>query len=272
MVNSGVKKSSTVLKALRVLEEIGEHNGGISLSDLAGLIDLDRSTTYRILMTLADAGYLIRSEESKKFRLSYKLLSVSRHLLGNTGFDDLIRDALANLSRKTHEAANFSVLDGDQAVICMQSRGSHLLSADFKIGDRSHLHCTSIGKVLLAQQSEKFIQTFLSRPLPKVASQTITDPNELRLELERVRVAGFAFDVKEFADDMCCVAVPVFGPNGALLGGINFSGPMTRINPKRMDELAQVLLAATNELSLSMRSSPALGRRTADKTPLGVTM
>jgi len=249
---SQIKRSSTVLKALRVLEEIGEHVNGLSLSEVTAIVDLDRTTTYRLLTTLLDAGYLIRSEETKKYRLSYKLVSVARLLLASAGPDEIIRETLTKLSRQTQEAANFSVLSGYQAVIRMVSKGSHLLSVDFKVGDRSDLHCTSIGKVLLAQQSESFIDEVLSRPLPKVASQTITDPAVLRQELAKVRERGYAVDVLEFADDMCCVAAPVFGANGTLLGGINLAGPSTRFGPKRRHELAQILLKATAELSQAL--------------------
>jgi DNA-binding IclR family transcriptional regulator len=249
-----VKKSSTVRKALKILEEVGNHEGGIALSDIAAAADLDRSTAYRLLTTLVDAGFLIRSDETKKYGITYKLISISRLLLANTGPDDVIRSKLAELSRQTQEAANFSVLDGDQAVIRLQSKGSHLLSVAFKIGDRSDLHCTSIGKVLLAEQSDRFVQRILSRPLPKVASQTLTDPADLLRELEKIRQQGYAFDVREFADDMCCVAAPLFGARGKLLGGINFAGPITRMGPERMLELAAILQKATKELSDAMQS------------------
>jgi IclR family KDG regulon transcriptional repressor len=260
MSTNGVKKSSTVLKALKMLEETGKHANGISLTEIATVAELDRSTAYRLLATLVEAGYLVRSEETKKYRLSYKLVSISRLLLAATGPDDLIRETLADLSRRTQETANFSVLDGQQAVIRLQSKGSHLLSVAFKVGDRSHLHCTSIGKVLLAQQGERFIQDVLSRPLPKVAPKTITDPNELRIELEKIRINGYALDVLEFAEDMCCVAAPIFGPKGKLLGGINFAGPRSRFSSERMEELAKLLLQATQGLSDAMHEDAAQER------------
>lgn len=251
-VVKGLKMSSTVLKALKIIEEVGDHRHGVALYDVAAAVDLDRSTTYRLLTTLVDAGYLVRSEETKRYRLSYKLISISRFLLADIGPEDLIRKKLEELSRLTQEAAHFSVLDGSQAVIRLRAKGSHLLSVAFKIGDRSDLHCTSIGKVLLAHQDERFIETILSRPLPKVASQTITDPDQLRLELEKVRKQGYAFDELEFAEDMCCVAAPLFGPRGKLLGGVNLSGPRTRLGAERLVELAQILIKATKELSETM--------------------
>lgn len=247
-----VKKSSTVLKALKIIEEVGDHRNGVALGDVAAAVELDRSTAYRLLGTLVDAGYLIRSEETKRYRLSYKLISISRYLLADIGPEDIIRKKLEELARITQEAAHFSVLDGNQAVIRLRAKGSHMLSVAFKIGDRSDLHCTSIGKVLLAYQDAKYLDKFLTRPLPKVASKTITDPDKLRLELERVRRQGHAFDELEFAEDMCCVAAPLFGPRGKLLGGINLAGPRSRLGPARMEELAQILVTAAKELSDSM--------------------
>ena len=102
MSTHSIKKSSTVLKALRMLEEIGEYANGISLSEVAAVTELDRSTAYRLLATLVDAGYLVRHEETKKYKLSYKLVSISRLLLATTGPDDLIRETLAHQHTHFH--------------------------------------------------------------------------------------------------------------------------------------------------------------------------
>ena len=238
MKKTTVKKSSTVLKTLRMLETISEHGGEMALSDIAQTAELDRSTAYRLLRTLEEAGYVAQSETTKRYRLSYKVLSLGQPMLRKAGLDDIIIGALRQLAQATHETANFQVLDGEEAVIRLQAKGSQLLSVDFKVGDRSRLHCTSIGKALLAHQDREFVDAIIDKGLDKVASRTITSPDDLRAELARVRNQGYATDEFEFADDLCCVAAPVLTSDGTLCGGINFAGPKSRFDAAHVAGIA----------------------------------
>lgn len=257
MSEPNVKLSSTVFKALRTLETVAELGGDVSLNDVAEAVELDRSTAYRLLTTLVSAGYLLRSADSKKYRLSFKLLSVGRSLLSNMESDSVIRDALEGITKQTQETVNFSVLDHFQTVIRIQSTGSQLLAVNFKVGDRASLHCTSIGKLILAYQDSAFVERVIARGLPKAASNTITDPEVLRGELAVIRQQGYASDVHEYSDDLCCVAAPIFGPNGRLIGGINFSGPDTRFSGVGMDRLRDLLVNASREVSFALGATPA---------------
>jgi len=120
---------------------------------------------------------------------------------------------------------------------------------DFQIGDRAPLHCTSIGKIFLAFEDARLVERVIRNGLPKRARKTITDPDRLRAEVQRVRRQGYAFDDFEFADDMRCVAVPVFGKDGKLVGGISLSGPSSRHSQARLEELRDCALDAGRHLS-----------------------
>lgn len=249
MAISSVSKSSTVLRALKVLEVVGETREAISAADVAQEIGADRSTTYRMLATLEDAGYVVRDESGRKFKLSFKVISLGRNLMAEDELDELIRAALRELAAKTQEAVNYSVLEGHETVIVMRVKGSHLVSVDFQVGDRAAVHCTAIGKVLLAFQSRAYIEDVISHGLPLVAKNTITDPNVLRTELERIRLQGYAIDDGEFADEMRCIAFPIFGSGGKIRGGINFSGPSTRFTYEKLDELRDLALQVAGRLT-----------------------
>ena len=263
MKKTTVKKSSTVLKTLRMLETISENGGEMTLSDIAQTAELDRSTAYRLLRTLEEAGYIAQSETTKRYRLSYKVLSLGQPMLRKAGLDDIIIGALKQLAQATHETANFQVLDGEKAVIRLQAKGTQLLSVDFKVGDRSRLHCTSIGKALLAHQDPEFVDLIIAKGLDKVASRTITDPDDLRAELARVRDQGYATDEFEFADDLCCVAVPVLTADGVLCGGINFAGPKSRFDAAHVAELRDALLETTGNLRFLLDRVEPTGRGAA---------
>jgi DNA-binding IclR family transcriptional regulator len=103
--------------------------------------------------------------------------------------------------------------------------------------------------LLLAHQDEAFARKVIARGLPRMARRTITDPELLLAELRRVRRQGFAYDEFEFADDMRCVAVPVFGSGGVLRGGVSLSGPSSRYTQEKLVALRDCALGEARELS-----------------------
>jgi DNA-binding IclR family transcriptional regulator len=242
-------KSATALRALRVLEILGEARGPVGVAEVARGIGADRSTAYRMLMTLHDAGYVLRDESGKNYQLGYKLLSLSSALLNADERSEIILEAIRGLSAETGETVHYCILDRDATVLVYRAKGTQLVSVDFKIGDRAALHCTSIGKALLAYQDARLAEEIIARGLPKVAPNTITDAEAFRTELQKVRRQGFAFDDLEFHDDMRCIAVPVFEAGGAVRAGISLSGPASRYSLAKLEELKDRSLVAARNLA-----------------------
>jgi DNA-binding IclR family transcriptional regulator len=242
-------KSVTALRALRVLEILGAARVPVGVAEVASGIGADRSTAYRMLMTLHDAGYVLRDESGKNYQLGYKLLSLSSALLNADERSEIILEAIRELSAETGETVHYCILDRDATVLVYRAKGTQLVSVDFKIGDRAPLHCTSIGKALLAYQDARLAEEIIARGLPKVAPNTITDAETFRTELQKVRRQGFAFDDLEFHDDMRCIAVPVFEASGAVRAGISLSGPASRYSLAKLEELKERSLVAARNLA-----------------------
>jgi DNA-binding IclR family transcriptional regulator len=254
--NNNGATSSTALKALRVLEAVAESSQPMGLSHVAECVGIDRSTTYRMLNTLVDAGYIIRDDLSKRYSLSYKLISLSRYLLADNEVSRLSRQILDRITTVTHETVHLCILDGPQTVLVQKVKGTQLVAVDFQIGDRSPLHCTAIGKALLAFQDVRFIEEIIAAGLPKMGSKTITDPAAFRKELHLIRSQGYAIDDHEFSDNMRCIAAPVFEQDGRVRWGISMSGPSSRFTPEKLDELKGPLLEAAWDLSERLGGTP----------------
>jgi DNA-binding IclR family transcriptional regulator len=242
-------KSATALRALRVLEILGASRAPTSVAEVAGGIGADRSTAYRMLMTLIEAGYVVRDERTRNYQLSYRILALGKWLLSEDEQSAPILACLKDIADRTGETVHYSVLDRDAAALLFRAKGTQLVTVDFQIGDRAPLHCTSIGKVLLAFEDVRLVERVIEGGLPKVAPNTITDPQAFRAELQRVRVQGYAYDDLEFTDDMRCVAVPVFGNGAVVKGGISLSGPSSRYTPQRLEDLKDVAVSAARRLS-----------------------
>jgi DNA-binding IclR family transcriptional regulator len=245
-------KSATALRALKVLEALAQSRHALSASEVAAIIDVERSTAYRMLMTLMEAGYVVRDQRQRAYRLGFKVLTLSRALLSGSERSELVAASLREISERSGETAHYSVLERDCSVLVQRSTGTQLVTIDFQVGDRGPLHCTSIGKVLLAYQDPAVIEAAILRGLPRFARNTITDPAQFRAELRKVRAQGYAYDEMEFADDMRCVAVPVIESDGQVTSGISLSGPASRYNRQKLRELRDCAMAAARKLSLNL--------------------
>ena len=252
-------KSATALRALKVLEALAQSRDALSATEVAGIIGAERTTAYRMLMTLMEAGYVVRDHRARAYRLGYKVLTLSRALLSGNEKTELVAACLREISARTGEAAHYSVLERDCAVLVQRSTGTQLVTIDFQVGDRAPLHCTSIGKVLLAYQDSAAIEAAILVGLARFARNTITDPSRLRAELRKVRAQCYAYDDMEFADDMRCVAVPVIEKDGRVTSGISLSGPASRYSRQKLRELRNCAMAAARELSLSLGGTVADG-------------
>lgn len=243
-------KSTTALRALRVLEALSASRQPLSVADVAANVGIERTTAYRMLITLVDAGYVLRDASMRGYRLGYKIVSLSRPLLSSSELSERVAECLREISSRTGESVHYSVLDRDGTVLVHLAKGIQLVTIDFQVGDRGQLHCTSIGKLLLAYQGQPAIEAAIRRGLPKVARNTITSADKLRAELRKIRAQGYAFDDMELADDMRCVAVPVFGKDGGVAGGISLSGPLSRFSLQRLRELRDCSLEVTRRYGL----------------------
>ncbi|WIY52597.1 IclR family transcriptional regulator [Devosia sp. YIM 151766] len=241
--------SATALKALSVLDFLGEQQRPLSVIEVATGMGADRATAYRMLMTLVQAGYVTRDESAKSYALSLKVLSLTRNLIREDDRALQIVSCIRQIAEETGETVHYSMLEGDSAVLLFRAKGTQRVSVDFQIGDRSALPSTSIGKVLLAYQDARFTDAVIAKGLPQVAPKTITDPDALRRELALVRAQRYAFDDMEFAPDMRCVAVAVFERGGIVPGGIAISGPSSRFDIAKLKELREVLLSHAKALS-----------------------
>jgi DNA-binding IclR family transcriptional regulator len=241
-------KSTTALRAISVLEFLAASAGPVAVAQVAEAIHADRSTAYRMLMTLLEAGYVRRNGSDTHYQLSYKLLSLTKGLLNDGERTELIAAGLRRISAETQETAHYSVFDRDACVLVQRSKGTQLVAVDFQIGDRSPLHCSSAGKVLLAYLDMRRVEEIMTRGLPRFAINSMTTPEALHQELALVRAQGYALDDREFHDDMRCVSVPVFDKSGTT-AAISLSGPSSRFTIEKLHELRGPITAVANDLS-----------------------
>lgn len=240
-MNRDSNKSSTVLKAFRVLEAVADSAAHPSAAELSRQLEMDRVTVYRMLRTLEAAGYLTMNAENKRFALTNRTLALAKPFLGVTDETARIDALLTAVATRTGETCHFSELSGVETVLTRRVKGRQLVAVDFQIGNRCELHATSVGKAILAFQPSEFIQDYMRLDMVGYTPRTITDPDKLDTELATIRELGVGFDMEELSLGMNCVAVPVHALDDKVEAGISISGPAFRLTPERLEELGKVM-------------------------------
>ena len=174
----------SVRRALRALELISE-SGECGVTELGRKLGVHKATASRLVATLAERGFVERDPITEKYRLGFGLIALAGAAVGA---NDLVRSArpiLEDLAERTRETVNVGVLSGDAVVYVDQVAGTRSIVSVNWVGQRTPLHCTSNGKVLLAFMREDARDRLLAEPLPRLTPRTITDPERLRRPAHR---------------------------------------------------------------------------------------
>lgn len=214
-------------KAFGILEKIVEcQREGISLSEIVYSNGLPKSSAYRILKTFVHLGYIFFDPETEKYKPTLKLTALGSQILENFDLKSQVHPYLLEASKETGHTCHLVILDGDMGVyldkIEVGEYGIKLFSAP---GKRVPLHCTAVGKVLLASMPEEKRRDILSRGLPEFTPKTITDPQKLEECIQQVLHQGFAVDQEEITRGIICVAAPIHNPGGEVIAAISITFP-----------------------------------------------
>jgi len=222
----------SVSRALELLKTFSGAQSELSLAEISRRLNLNRSTTFRLLVTLQAHDYLEQDRESRKYRLGVTCLELGSVFLNQS---DIRKEALPILSRlrdECKEAVHLARLAGSEVVYLEKLEG--LLPIGImgsRVGGRAPAHCTGLGKAMLAYLPETEIcQLYAESGLHRFTPNTITDVTELLSELVSIRERGYAIDNEEHEPDVKCVAVPIWNYRQKVVGAISVSGPASRID------------------------------------------
>lgn len=248
------------MRGVRVLELLAEHSEGLNLVEIAAALRLPVNSTQRISLTLCELGYAQRDAVSKRFFLTSKLLSVGCRGLAEHSLVERALDVMRELRDAAKETVLLGVLNGDEVVCLEQVLSLHAFKFSVDPGLRAPLYSSAPGKVLWAFQSDAQRAAMLARiPLVPLTAHTITSPEAMADELERVRQLGYATDCGEGLDGCHCVAAPIVDHRGYPLAAIWVSGPAYRLKETMFPDVARLVIAHAQRISQRLgHSGPSL--------------
>ena len=249
----------SVVRALTLLDALGNSQGEIGIAELSRRVGFHVSTVHRLLATLVAQGYGRQNPETGRYALGAKAFHLAESYLAQMDLRHAVRPALERLCRETGETANLVILDGKDALYLDKVESPQSLRIFSRIGRRAPLHCTAAGKVLLASRSRGEVDVLLGRkPLEALTRFTITSRSQLRRELEKVQEQGYALDLEECEAGANCIAFPLRDAEGRVEASLSVSGPSVRLTPKRMEDLIPLMRRMAGDISSQLGwSSPA---------------
>ena len=240
-------------RAFAILEEVARKREGINLAELSKAVGLHNSTTFHLVKTMVQLGYISQMRESKRYRIGSGLFTLAAGALEENAVLELATPVLESLTRETGEAAHFAIRSGNEIVVIARTAGSGMLQfSDRTVATRTS-HATALGKVLLAALPPQELAQFIAgMEMRRYTPKTIVGREALLRELEEVRRKGIAFDDGEFDAELRCVAVPVYDFAGRVAGAIGISGPIWRLSLQSLQDKAKQARVSAAELSTGL--------------------
>lgn len=238
------------MRLLQILECLAENRTPMRLQDLAKQAGMTQSTVLRYLYTLQDANYIYQEEETSRYALTWRVCRLSQNLNSLLGLRNITTPFINQL------ANSFSIgvcLVVDQNFECMyldciDNPNSPTLQ---RIGRQAPLHATGSGKVLLSEYSQPKLNEYISTTgLKRYTEYTITDPDKLKEELEKVRERGFGTDEQECELGLRCISMPLRDYSGSVIAAMSIFGNLSDMYDQRLyEELLPALKNATTVIS-----------------------
>jgi DNA-binding IclR family transcriptional regulator len=239
----------TLEKGLRILEAVASQRRGVTLTELARLLDVSKSTVHRFLATLQEVGYVERFEGGDRYRPGIKTLALAGSFLDTLAIRDAAAFYLADLALRTGETAHLGLLTGSEIVLIDTAETPNCLRVHSSVGMRLPAHSTAGGKAMLAFLPESQLRPVIAGGLPRRTSRTLVSDATLRARLAEVRSTGYAIEDEEETEGVRGVAAPVFDFDRRVAGAIGVSAPAVRMSIEKAHALAPAVGEAAEQVS-----------------------
>jgi DNA-binding IclR family transcriptional regulator len=261
-----VKPNNQLSRGLSIIECLSVF-GSLTTEELSVETGIPRSSVYRILGILEGRNYVLKSKKGLEdaWGLDLKLLTLSARILSRVDLKTEIRDILVKLAEDTMEIVQLARLQEDKVLIVDNIRKYSSMVGGAQEGTLLSINTCVAGLVFGAfLEPEQLENVLKTAELPRFTQYTITDPDELRREFDRVRRRGYALDDQYNAIGHRCIGAPVFDHTGKIVAEINISGHISTISDDRIEELAAKVKSRAAEASRRMGYSPEIGNYIAD--------
>ncbi|WP_198969277.1 IclR family transcriptional regulator [Xylophilus sp. ASV27] len=248
-------------QGLAVLHVFDGDRPALTLSEIAASLGWSRTKPFRFVHTLEKLGYLARDESGRAFRLTSRSMQLGFAYLSRVPLVELAQPVLDRLRTQVAASAHLAILESSEVVYIAQARVKLPTAINIHVGSRLPAYATSIGRILLAHQSEDALDEIIgAQPLQAHTAKSTVDPKTLRRNLRQAREQGFIFNDGEFQEGIRSVAAAILDARGNAVAGINATATSYVFDD---ETVATVVIPAV--CSAAMELSRSLGFAERDK-------
>lgn len=254
---SQVKTIQSVNRALDIMDALQGADGPLTLTELAELLKLNKTTVFHLIKTLELRNYVAMDQKTSRYSLGLKVFRLGQAVEKKTAILTLALPLMRKIRDKYNETLHLGLFQesGDtiHATYVEKVETTNPIRLESRIGHPVPLHCTALGKLFLSFLSpERLSKVMGEEPFTRYTATTPTTYDVLVKELETSRSRGWFFDNQEFQDNVYCIAVPVLDGMGAIVAGISISMPARRLPKNMKSRIVDDMVAMSRELSMKM--------------------
>lgn len=244
----------SLAKGMHVLHTLANSREPLGLVELSRRSGTNNATVTRICHTFAELGY-VRRDRQRRFHLTPKLLSLGYASMNSLSWRQLAQHYLEWLAEKTGETVNLSVLQGNELMYLVRINNTgRILPFDLQLGSRLPLHCTSMGKSLLAFLDKEELDRILTGyEFSSLTHRTISNESDFRQELARVKGQGYAMNDEELSVGLRSVSAPIMDSDGHAIAALNIAVPTRRVSREELEQrLAPMALETAGKIQRAL--------------------
>ena len=240
-------------RALWLMNALAECPQGLSLSEVAHRVQLPTSTVHRLLTTLQNERYVRFESDRSVWLIGVQAFQVGSTFVRSRDIVAMARPYMRRLMEESGETVNLAISDRTEVVYLAQVECHKMMRAIAGPGGRANMHCSGVGKALLAYASPSELGEILqNKSLPRETPKTISKPDALKADLAKIRKRGYAIDDEENAVGLRCVAAVIFDEHAEPLAGLSVSGPMARMTDARIPVLGNAVFQIAAEITAEL--------------------
>ena len=225
---------SSVANSIRLLTSFSGEENELGITTLATRLRLAKSTVHRLATTLTGAGFLEQNSETGKYRLGVALFELGALVRRRMDVANEARPKLRELLEKTGETVQLGIVDHFSVLYVYEMESRHAIRMAAAVGARASLHCTAVGKVLLAYQPADYVKQVIAHGLKAHTPKTVTRREALLAMLTEVAEREHAIDDEESENGLRAVAAPVRNHTGNVIAALGVAAPVQRMTKKDM--------------------------------------
>jgi DNA-binding IclR family transcriptional regulator len=228
-------------RVLAVLELLMASRKGLAVSEIARSLGLARSTTFYIVNTIEECGYIYRTSPRGRYTFTAKLLELASRSLGCLGVREPAAPFLRTLMQKTGLTVHLGVIAQNEVVLIDKVAPAAGQQLATWVGKRMPIHCTGMGKALMAYLPEEQIEYHIRQGLIRYNENTIVSASKLKDDLVRIQSHGYAIDDEEETVGLRCIGAPVFDKNNQAVAAISVAGTSVQLSDQKLDGIVRAV-------------------------------